>query len=171
MEIATARLKLRTARPDDLAAIHAIMTRADAMRWWSSPPHETTDQTRTWLDSMIANGPEHPDFIIEFGGKVIGKAGFWAPPDIGYILHPDYWGRGLATEALTAAIDHIFAVQTFDRLTADVDPGNTASIRLLERLGFAKTGQAERTMQGGDAWVDSVYYGLQRRVWDSRRKA
>ena len=75
MEIVTARLKLRTARPDDLAAIHAIMARADAMRWWSSPPHETTDQTRTWLDSMIANGPEHPDFIIEFGGKVIGKAG------------------------------------------------------------------------------------------------
>lgn len=171
MEITTPRLKLRTARPDDLAAFHAVMTRPDAMRWWSSPPHETLDQTRAWLDSMIANGPDHPDFVIEFEGQVIGKAGFWAPPDIGYILHPDHWGKGLATEALTAAIDHIFAARTFDRLTADVDPDNAASIRLLERLGFAKTGQAERTMQVGDAWVDSVYYGLQRSVWESRRKA
>ncbi|WP_339872837.1 GNAT family protein [uncultured Brevundimonas sp.] len=171
MEITTPRLKLRTAHADDLAAFHAIMTRPDAMRWWSTPPHETPGQTRAWLDSMIANGPGHPDFVIEFEGRVIGKAGFWSPPDIGYILHPDHWGRGLATEALTAAIDHIFAVRAFDRLTADVDPGNAASIRLLERLGFAKTGQAERTMQVGGAWVDSVYYGLQRRVWESRRKA
>ncbi|WP_339914536.1 GNAT family N-acetyltransferase [uncultured Brevundimonas sp.] len=171
MEIVTSRLRLRTAQPGDLAAIHAIMSRPEAMRWWSTPPHETPDQTRVWLDSMIANGPDHPDFVIEFDGQVIGKAGFWAPPDIGYILHPDYWGKGLASEALKAAIDHMFADQTFDVLTADVDPGNAASIRLLDRLGFVKTGQAERTMRVGDTWVDSVYYGLQRHVWESRRKA
>ena len=171
MELTTPRMRLRSAQPGDLAAIHAIMTRADAMRWWSTPPHVSTNQTRTWLDSMIANGPDHPDLVIEFEGQVIGKAGFWAPPDIGYILHPDYWGRGLATEALEAVINHIYATRRFDVLTAEVDPGNAASIRLLERLGFVKTGQAERTMQVGDAWVDSVYYGLQRRVWESRRKA
>lgn len=170
MEILTPRLKLRSARPDDLAAVHAIMSRPDAMRWWSTPPHESPDQTWTWLASMIANGPEQPDFIIEFDGRVIGKAGFWAPPEIGYILHPDYWGRGLAREALEAAIDHMFTDPRFDTLTADVDPGNAASIRLLERLGFVKTGQAEQTMRVGDAWVDSVYYALQRSVWRSRRK-
>lgn len=168
MEIVTARLKLRTARPDDLAAMHAVLSDPRATRWWSTPPHESLDQTAAWLDSMIANGPEQPDFVVERDGRVIGKAGFWRLPDVGYILHPDHWGQGLASEAVAAAIDHVFATRDVDDLTADVDPENAASIRLLEKLGFVKTGFAPRTWNIGGAWKDSLYYGLSRRVWPDR---
>ena len=91
-------------------------------------------------------------------------------PEIGYILHPDAWGQGLATEALTAVIDHVFATRDVETLTADVDPGNLASIRLLERLGFGKTGEAKATFLIGDQWMDSLYYGLDRSRWTSRHK-
>ncbi len=160
--IRTPRLILRPARPDDLYAMHAVLSDPRATLWWSTPPHETLEQTRDWLDGMIGNGPDHPDFVVELDGRVIGKAGFWSLPDVGYILHPDCWGQGLAGEAVGAAIDHVFRTRDIETLTADVDPENAASIRLLERLGFSRTGFAERTWNVGGVWKDSLYYALTR---------
>lgn len=169
MEIVTARLRLRSARPDDLAAMHAVLSDPRATRWWSTPPHVSLDQTAAWLDSMLANGPDQPDFVVERDGRVIGKAGFWRLPEIGYILHPDHWGQGLAREATSAAIAHVFATRETGELAADVDPENIASIRLLERLGFVRTGFAERALKIGDEWKDSVYFALSRTVWETRQ--
>ena len=162
MELHTPRLILRSARPDDLEAMHAVLSDPRATRWWSTPPHETLDQTRAWLDAMIANGPDHLDFVVELDGRVIGKAGFYVMPDVGYILNPDCWGQGLAGEAVGAVIDHVFSTRDVDTLTADVDPENVASIRLLERLGFIRTGSGERTWNVGGVWKDSLYYALTR---------
>ncbi len=162
MEIRTPRLILRSARPDDLDGMHAVLSDPRATRWWSTPPHETLEQTRVWLDGMIANGPDHPDFVVELDNRVIGKAGFYEMPDVGYILHPDVWGQGLASEAVGAAVDHAFATRDVGTLTADVDPENAASIRLLERLGFVRTGSATRTWNVGGVWKDSLYYALSR---------
>ncbi len=168
-EIVTPRLRLRHARPDDLDALHAVLSDARATRWWSTPPHASLDETRVWLDSMLAgNAAGAPDFVIERDGQVIGKAGFYKLPEVGYILHPDHWGIGLATEALTAAVTHVFATTDFDALSADVDPENQPSIRLLEKLGFIRTGSAERTWNIGGEWKDSLFYGLTRRVWTSQ---
>ena len=168
MEIVTPRLTLRSARPDDLEAMHAVLSDPRATRWWSTPPHETLNETRVWLDSMIANGPDQPDFVIERDGMVIGKAGFWKLPEVGYILHPDHWGQGVASEAVGAAIDHVFPTLALDELVADVDPGNAASIRLLERLGFVRTGSAKATIEVGGVWMDSLYYSLSRARWAAR---
>lgn len=162
-EIRTERLVLRHARLEDAEPLHAILSDPVAMRWWSSLPHETLDQTHAWVEGMMAgNAAGAPDFIVEWTGRVIGKAGFWKLPDVGYILHPDTWGQGLAREAVGAAIDHVFAEGLTQIVTADVDPENTASIHLLERLGFVRTGSAERTWNIGGEWKDSVYYALQR---------
>lgn len=169
--IVTDRLTLRPARPDDLDALHAIFTRPEAMTWWSSPPHETLDQTRAWLDSMIAHQHSGLDFLVERDGEVIGKAGFWKAPDIGYILHPDHWGQGLAREAVVAVLDRLFAISDHDEATADVDPDNAASIRLLEGLGFRRTGFAERTWNVGGEWKNSYFYAISRGEWQARTGA
>lgn len=131
------------------------------MRWWATPPHETLEQTREWVEAMAAADPAvSDDFVIEYEGRVIGKAGFWRLPDIGYIVHPDLWGRGLAAEAVAAVLRHVFATRDLPEVTADFDPNNTASRRLLERLGFEESGFAQRTWFIGGAWYDSVYYRL-----------
>ena len=171
MEITTPRLTLRHARPDDLDAMHAVLSDPRATLWWSTPPHASMDETRTWLDGMLAgNAVGSDDFVIERDGRVIGKAGFFNLPEVGYILHPDHWGLGLAFEAVGAAVDHVFATRDLDDLTADVDPENQASIRLLEKLGFVRTGFAERTWNVGGEWKDSLFYGLTRRAWEKRAK-
>ena len=163
MEIVTPRLRLRRARAADVDGLHAVFSNPAAMRYWSTPPHADLGQTREWLDGMIGAAPDvSDDFVVEFQGQVIGKAGCWKLPEIGYILHPDCWGQGLATEALSAVIDHVFATRDIDAIKADVDPRNEGSLRLLARLDFVETHRAERTWHVGDEWCDSVYLALKR---------
>mgnify|MGYP000719333156 CR=1 FL=1 len=169
MVIGTERLLLRPARADDLEPLHTILSNPRAMAYWSSPPHEHIDQTRDWLASMIAIQPsEGEDFIVELDGKLIGKAGLWRFPEIGFIFHPDYWGRGFAREALGAIIKRAFSIHHLPKIDADVDPRNVGSLKLLERLGFRETGRAERTWHVGDQWCDSVCLALDADGWRDR---
>ena len=166
VEFRTERLVLRPAREDDLDAIHAILSNPQAMTYWSSPPHETIEQSREWLQKMIGvRLPEGEDLIIEHDGEVIGKAGLWRFPEIGFILHPDFWGQGYAQEALKLVIDRAFDVHGLPRIEADVDPRNLSSLKLLSRLGFRETGRKERTWLVGDQWCDSVYLALDAESW------
>ena len=170
MEFRTERLVLRPAREDDLAAMHAVLSNPKAMAYWSSLPHETVDQTRDWLASMIAIQPsEGEDFIVELDGKLIGKAGLWRFPEIGFILHPDHWGNGYAAEALSLVLDRAFRVHNLPKVVADVDPRNLGSLKMLTGLGFRETGRKERTWFVGGQWCDSVYHELDARAWSEAR--
>jgi len=162
-EIRTARLTLRRARIEDLHAIHAVLGSPEATRFWSTPPHASLEESRIWLQSMIDSPPDQSDdYVVEYEGRVIGKAGFYRLPEIGFILHPDFWGRGLAREALEAVIARVFSSSPVEALTADVDPRNAASLALLKGLGFVETGRAKGTWQLGDELCDSVYLALRR---------
>jgi len=163
MDIRTERLLLRRPRMDDLDAMFEIMSNPVAMRYWSTLPHANRDVTRPWLEQKIARtaaGGE--DFLIEFGGRVIGDVGAGRLPDFGFMIHPDFWGRGFASEASSAFIAYAFANTAATELKADVDPRNTASLRVLGKLGFVETGRAERTFLLGDEWCDSIYLALPR---------
>lgn len=128
------------------------------MRYWSTLPHATLEETERWVAAMVDAPPDRADdYVIEHQGRVIGKAGCHSLPEIGFILHPEHWGRGLAREAVEAAIGTIMARHAIAALVADVDPRNAASLALLLRLGFRQTGRAARTILVGDAWCDSVY--------------
>lgn len=161
--IQTERLILRRARLGDDEALHRVFSNSRAMRYWDSPPFEDIAQTRGLLGGMVKSAPPHSDdFVIELNGTCIGKAGCWRLDEVGIILHPDHWGQGYAKEALTATIPHHFQVLPIERLSADVDPRNTASLNLLTGLGFQETGRALKTILVGDQWCDSVYLELLR---------
>jgi RimJ/RimL family protein N-acetyltransferase len=168
--IRTPRLVLRRVRPiEDFAGIHAVLSDRQAMAYWSTPPHESEDQTREWLAAMEETRPdEGDDFIIEFDGRAVGKAGFYRFPDIGYIIDPALWGQGLVREALEPIISRAFAMNGLLRITADVDPRNVASTRLLEKLGFVETHRAERTWLTAGEWCDSIYFALTPQDWAVR---
>ena len=168
--VRTERLTMRRAEVRDLGPLNDILSNPEAMRYWSTPPHASLHQTREWLKGMMASPEtESDDFVVEYEGRVIGKAGFWRYPEIGYILHPDAWGRGLATECLEALIDRVFIRTDLDAIIADVDPRNAASLRLLQKLGFRETHRATGTILIGEEWCDSVYLALSRDAWACRR--
>ena len=131
--------------------VDAALNLADTDRYW------------TELGELLApQGGNRDLFLAEHEGRVIGRLGIWQRPEIGFAFHPDYWGRGLASEALGAFIQHVFATTTLAEITADVDPRNTACLTLLTRLGFVITGDAKDTVRTGDEWSDSLFLSLPR---------
>lgn len=157
VDIKLERLTLRRAVASDLDAIHEIMSDAETMRYWSTLPYQSNTQTARWLEGMIVADPDRSDdFIVEHYGKVIGKLGAWQLPEIGFFLHRDYWGRGLAREALDGFIRYMRDRQV-PLLTADVDPLNISSLKLLKAADFIETGSAKATFIIGDRVCDSVY--------------
>jgi len=160
-EIRTERLILRRARMDDVAAMHAIMSNPAAMRYWSTPPHKQMAETERWMASMVGGDRSmSDDFIVTLDGQLVGKLGTWRIPEIGFLFDPAHWGHGYALEALAGFVERRRRLGS-PYLTADADPRNAASIRLLERAGFVETHRASGTWLVGDELCDSIYFRLE----------
>ncbi len=158
----TPRLILRRLAAYDAPALHAMLSDAETMRYWSTLPHQEIAETEAWIGESLAamaRGDAH-DFAVLRDGRVVGRVAFWMGNEIGFLFHREVWGQGIAREAVAALLDHGFAVLNFTTVRADVDPANLRSLGLLERLGFQRTGYAERTFKIGETWVDSVYLEL-----------
>jgi RimJ/RimL family protein N-acetyltransferase len=159
-EIRSERLVLRRARLSDAGAMHAIMSDSIAMRYWSTLPHRELAETERWIASMIDVEPaSSDDFIVTLDGTLIGKLGAWKLPEVGFLIDPARWGKGFAREAMMAFIERRRVLGSTE-LTADVDPRNEASLKLLDHCGFVETHRAAGTWQVGDELCDSVYLRL-----------
>ncbi len=116
---------------------------------------------REWIDEEIAQSEAR--FAAGGGGlwalrerpaeAVIGFVGFrpfFEPPEMQllYGLLPAAWGRGLATEAAWAATAYAFGTLGFHEVSAATDTPNTASIAVLERLGFEEWRRSEEGVAG-----------------------
>jgi len=167
--LVTERLRLRSARPGDLAAFHAILSDVEATRYWSTPPHRDLEQTRIWLDSMMSiPADEGVDFVVELAGEAIGKAGFYRWPEVGFILAPKAWGRGLAREASGLAVS-IGPSPTSIRATRGVWRCWNVSASSARAIASARSGW--RTA-GPTAWIWRCRgrTGLNARALETRRE-
>lgn len=164
MTLHTKRLILRGARQADLDDLFAIYSNPQSMRYWSTAPHTSPDQTQRNLDAMIARAATPPltYFMITLDGRLIGTAGMHRADEVGFILHPDFWRKGIISEAMQAIIPHLFEVTDQAQLTADADPENVGSVATLKKLGFTETHRAKNTFCINGVWSDSVYLSLPR---------
>jgi RimJ/RimL family protein N-acetyltransferase len=85
--------------------------------------------------------------------------------ELGYWLSHAAWGSGIATEACTAAVDFGFRELNLARIYAQVLAGNTASQRVLEKIGMATEGVKRSHIRRGSSLVDVIFYGLLRSEW------
>ena len=160
--IETPRLILRRLASYDAPALHEMLSDPETMRYWSTVPHVELAETEAWVAESIATtsrGDAH-DFGVLRDGRLIGRVAFWMGNEIGLLFHREVWGQGVAREAMSALLRYGFETLNFTHVRADVDPANKRSLTLLERLGFKRTGYAERTFKIGENWVDSVYLEL-----------
>ena len=143
LPLVTERLRLRPATLDDLDAWHAISR--DAETEWFGKPSSTRDDAQANLEKHMAHQATHGFGLwaveLRRSGEVIGVAGLghlWdgTEVEVGYRFLREHWGRGYATEAVGALIDHAFRVLGVGRLVAGTGRDNARSIALLERLGM-----------------------------------
>lgn len=134
---------LRRPSLDDAAAVFGWASDATATRFMAWPRHKTVDDSRAFLALSESEWSEWPagPYVIESRstGQLIGSCGLSFSDDalaqVGYILIPSVWGRGLASESLTAQLGAA-AVLGSVVFEAAVHPDNTASFRVLEKCGF-----------------------------------
>ncbi|MES2760380.1 MAG: GNAT family protein [Pseudomonadota bacterium] len=174
----TARLLLRPLKADDAADLFAVFSDPEVMRYWSSGPWGASEQADQYIASAaqdLADGTMlRLGIAVAATGQLIGQLALHhfdqqnRRCEIGYALGRAHWGKGYLTEAMTALLDHGFAQLSLNRIEADVDPRNTASMRALEKLGFVQEGLLrERWIVAGEI-CDTAFYGLLRSDWDSR---
>lgn len=169
MILQTQRLTLRPIRVDDAAALFAARGDADVMRYWDWPEQESIEQVRGVLAAHIpapgdqtalwwvaALSPEGPA-IGECDLSEIDRHNRRA--EVGFLFTKAYWGQGYACEAMERVIAYGFAELGLERLSARIHDGNTASQRLLERLGFAYEGRLRAHVVRDGMRRDCLVYG------------
>ena len=171
-ELSSPRLRLREVRDGDAAALFAIHSDARVMRYWSYPAWTELKQAeqkiadiqrqRRELDMLVwAIADADTDLLI--GSSAIFYMDLTqARAEIGYSLHPDWQGRGLASEALHLILGYAFTELGLRRIEADIDPRNLPSCRLVERFGFVREGLLRERWQVNGEICDSAIYGLLR---------
>ena len=87
--------------------------------------------------------------------------------EVGCTLNKAFQGKGYATEALTAMVNHFFMTLKKHRIVASIDPRNTASIRLIERLGFRKEAHFKESYFLRGEWVDDIIYAMLDKDWSN----
>jgi RimJ/RimL family protein N-acetyltransferase len=171
LPIETARLRLRRLASGDLAALHAIQSREDVTRWLGWSPRDQ-EQVRASLAAHIARPfDEGVVLAIDLDGELIGTAnvavGEHRQGEIGFMLHPDHQGHGYATEAAAAILELAFGTYGLHRVCGRVEPRNTASVRVLERLGMRK----EETHPVEGEWQSEAVYAILAREWRAARES
>ncbi|MBA3051209.1 MAG: GNAT family N-acetyltransferase [Alphaproteobacteria bacterium] len=110
--------------------------------------------------------------LIERGtGLWLGRIGPWRPHDwpgteVGWGLHPDAQGKGYGVEAATAALDYAFDVLGWTDVIHCIDPANTPSQRLAERVGSRNLGPTRLPPPFQDLPMER--WGQSREEWRAR---
>lgn len=146
----TERLILREWTLDDAPALFEICRDAEVMLYiGTGKPYTTLDEAEKFLRWAVAyqkeNGFCRWAVVEKASGKIVGSCGFAYPhetPEIelGYLFDRAVWGKGFATEAARAALSYGFEKLGFREIIAITDLENTASQRVLEKIGFAQRG-------------------------------
>ena|SRR5437773_2869231 len=141
----TERLLLRHWEPDDWKHFKPLATDPRVLQYIGTGEPWSDERIQQFVNGGIEAAKTRGwilwPLIHREDGVLIGFCGFsdGFPPDveIGWRLLPDYWGRGLATEAATAVLRYSFDTWHFNRVISVAQPANRASLRVMDKLGMS----------------------------------
>jgi RimJ/RimL family protein N-acetyltransferase len=174
MQLETERLTLRPFREEDVDVMAQLFAHPEFMRF-SLGVFTERQQTAAFIEKVIGwdrNGLPSQFAVIPRGDEaVIGYCGFFhhlevpGEIEIGYRLHPDYWNRGLITEAARAVRDHGFVDLKLPRVISLIHPENIPSRRVAEKNEMKV--EKEITFRG----FPTLVYAITREEWLANRGA
>ena len=144
--IETQRLIIREFGDDDFAALYAIVSNPEIMRYSDGPESEAAARVRLagYRTSYEKNGFGKWAVLDKSANQVIGYCGFGievfegqSHRELGYRLLRPYWGRGIACEAASACSQYGFSTLEFSDYIAFAHPDNVASWRILQKIGMS----------------------------------
>jgi RimJ/RimL family protein N-acetyltransferase len=179
--IETERLLLRPFAATDFDALFAMQSREDVARYlyWDA---RSRAEVREALEKKIASTAIRTQddalalaAVVPRTGELVGDFVLWlhAPEqgEIGFIVHPDHHGRGYATEAGRVMLRLAFEGLGLHRVIGCAEVRNTASARVLEKLGMRREAQLVENEWVKGEWQSELVYAMLDREWVAATRA
>ncbi len=176
LRLPTERLLLRDFEQEDWRAVQAYASRPEVYRFQPWGP-STPDDAQEYVEQAIGQARTQPRteyalaIVLKTTNVVIGACTLMIQSqqvrqgELGYFLHPDSWGHGYATEVAQRLLQFSFTSLSLHRIVATCDPRNTASVRVLEKVGMHYVGWLRDHMLLRDGWRDSLVYSVLNHEW------
>lgn len=168
--LTTARLVLRPLRPADAPAVAALAAEWEVARYTQRIPHPyPAGAAEAFIAQVAADRADgHAEVFAvtrRDDGTFLGNLGLEQADrpgevEVGYWLGRPYWGAGLATEAVKAAIRYAFGFAEARAVFAEIHPDNVASRRVLEKAGLRETGRVPGRLRGVP--VETIRFEIER---------
>jgi RimJ/RimL family protein N-acetyltransferase len=168
--LATARLVLRAPRRSDVKAIAALANDRRVAANTARIPHPYAVEDAEQFIAAVNKRDGEACFAVTLDGAPIGVCSIDLRedgPELGYWLGVPYWGRGFATEAARALIDHAFGDLDHDTLISGARVNSPASRRVLEKCGFQWTGVRLSRIRAINSAAPIDRFRLDRGLWAS----
>ncbi len=174
LPIETERLSLREFSSADIDAMHAYASRQDATRYLTWGPNDR-QASEAQLSTFLEAADAVPRFVYELAltsrpdGGLIGALCLYldhregAPlqsAELGFVLHPDFWGQGLVTEAAATLLSRGVSELGLTRIWATCDARNLASIRVLQKIGMTQEASVTGARETADGIADELRFGF-----------
>ncbi len=172
MEMCTARLNIRDLTYADLNDIHDLHSRPETDEFNTLGIPKTIDVTKNILNEWIIAQNDDPRtsyiFAVELSEShqfigliaLVRSALKYRSGEVWYKIHPDYWRKGYATEALKELLDFSFNKLQLHRIDAGCVIENIASIKVLEKVGMTREGSKRLALPIRGTWRDSYEYSI-----------
>jgi len=179
-KLETNSLLLRRIISGDANALFEILSDPEVSEFYDENAFvdisQASDQIADWENGFADNRCIRWGIIRKDKDDLIGSCGYYGfhtwnnRASIGYELERISWRQGIMTEALSAIIDFGFSRLELNRIDAVVMPENTASINMLEKLGFRNEGLLrEYEKWGSKGFVDLCVFAMLRKDWGISR--
>jgi ribosomal-protein-alanine N-acetyltransferase len=169
----TERLLLRRLNPNDVEEVFALRSNPEIMKYIPRPllksKEEALEHIAMMEDKIVNNIGINWGITVKGSNKIIGIIGHYRiqpenhRAEIGYMSLPEYNGKGYITEAIKAVVAYGFEQMNLHSIEAVIDPGNTASEKVIQKNGFVKEAHIlENEFWEGKFW-DTMIYSLLKR--------
>ncbi|HAH53933.1 MAG TPA: N-acetyltransferase [Flavobacterium sp.] len=166
----TGRLYLRRVVKEDVNEIFALRSNQEIMKYIPRPLVKTLEDALAHI-AMIDEKIENNEGInwaitLKNSSKLIGIIGHYRikpehyRAEIGYMLLPDYQGKGIISEAIMEVVNYGFKVMNLHSIEAIIDPDNFASERVLLKNGFVKEAHLKENECFEGRFLDTVIYSI-----------
>lgn len=167
-ELRTPRLLLRQIMETDAAALFSLRSDERVMRYFDAPMMQSEEEACAFLAKSQASFEEGGGILWAISlledAAMIGTITIWRIDkthfrgEMGYLLHPDFQGKGLMSEAMQAVLRYGYDTLNLHSMEANVNPNNQASITLLERNGFVREAYFRENYFFNGKFLDTAVY-------------
>ena len=156
------KLVVRPAFPDDLESYYELLRHPAVARGTAQIPTQEIGRVRKRLLSMPSNGHR---FVADVNGRIAGSVNIFQHENprerhaahLGIAVHPDFWGQGVGSTLMHAALDLADEWLCLKRVALEVYVDNAVAVRLYKKFGFEIEGRHRYHAYGDGRWTDSYF--------------